>query len=140
MQNRAKTDKTAQIGAIKYAISVLKARQVIKNQKEFAVLCGITEQSLSAALAGRDRFINDKLVQRIKDFMQNDYGVDIFGPASQIFITGEAIAAPSAPADSSIHIDDNSEKLLKLLAEKDQQINRLLTLLENEQNARKINQ
>ena len=134
MQKDAKMDKNAQIGAIQYAISVLKARKVIRSQKDFAALCGITEQSLSAAIAGRGRFLNDKLVQRIANFMQNDYGIDVFGPSAQIFITGEAVAAPSAPADSSIKVNDaNVAELLKQLKEKDEQINRLITLLENEQ-------
>lgn len=133
-QKHAKMSKEEQIGTLLYAFNILKARRAVRNQKDFAALLGVSEQTISYAFAGRGRSLNDTFVNRVAEYMQNDYGIDVFGPSAQIFITGESVAAPSAPADSSIKVNDaNVAELLKQLKEKDEQINRLLTLLENEQ-------
>lgn len=134
MKNHENTPKSAKIGAILYAFNVLKARKVVKTQKEFAQLIGVSDQTISSAFNGKGRSLNDTLVRRIADYMQENYEIDIYSPASSIFITGDATSAPNAPADTSIKTDENISRLLDMLNEKDIQINRLLTLLENAQN------
>ena len=138
MKNNLSMTRDEQIASILYAVNTLKVRGYIKTQKEFASLLGITEQTLTNAIRGNGRSLNTTLVQRVAHMMQEKYGIDILGPQARIFITGDAISAPEAPADSSIKTtDENIGRLLDILADRDKQINRLLTLLENEQNGRK---
>ena len=134
MEKPTKFDKNAQIGAILYAFNALKAKNIVKTQKDFADIIGVSANTLSAAIRGQGRYLNETLMRKIEDKMREDFNIDIYSSASQFFVTGDAISAPSAPADSSIKIDnENMSRLLDMLADRDKQINRLLTLLENEQ-------
>lgn len=134
MEKSWKMEKTEQRAAIQYAFNTLKARGVIKSQKQFAHLLGVSEQTISYAFNDKGRSLNESLVRKITDFMFDNYSIDIFTPAANIFMTGDAISAPKAPADTSIKMnDENVSRLLNIIDEKNDQINRLLTLLENEQ-------
>lgn len=68
MLNPAKLDKNAQKGAILYALNVLKAKKVVKNQKEFAALLGVTEQTISAALNNKGR--SHLVIQGLAGFLK----------------------------------------------------------------------
>lgn len=136
MKKDPKIDKNAQISAILYAFYALKSQKVVKSQRAFAKLAGVHEQSLSAALRGSDQYLTPSLMDKIEE-LAKQYGVDIYSPAPGFVVQGDGSAANiGAGAKVNTENAENVKKLLSMLDEKDAQINRLLTLLENEQKAR----
>ena len=67
MEKSQKDAKNAQIGEILAVYNALRLQNVVKSQKEFAQLLGISEQTLSAAVRGRDGYLTDKLMRKVKE-------------------------------------------------------------------------
>ena len=137
MKNDEKPDKTTQMNAILYAFYALKAKKVVKSQRDFARLVGVHEQSLSAAMRGQDQYLTESLVRKIEEFA-TEHEIDIWQPAGFI-IQGDGGRAHIG-SETSVNTDNSEQvtRLLGMLDERDAQISRLLTLLENEQRARGI--
>lgn len=136
MKGDTKTDKNAQISAILYVFYALKAQKVVKSQRDFAAKAGVHEQSLSAALRGSDQYLTPKFMEKI-EALAKEYGIDINPPLS--FVIQEVGDGAHIGEGAHVNNTENSEnvkRLLSMLDERDAQINRLLTLLENEQKAR----
>ena len=129
MENDDSTRKNAQIQEILGAYYKLRAQKVVNSQKDFARLCGVSEQTLSAALRGREGYMTDKLYEKISTALQ---GVSInLADSAHLEIDGDVMGG-----EAQKNLPDQSETiagLFKELDEKNAQINRLLTLLENEQ-------
>ena len=66
MENDVKTDKNAQISAILYAFYALKAKKIVKTQRDFAAKMDVSEQTLSAAMRGRDGYLTENLVRKVE--------------------------------------------------------------------------
>lgn len=136
MKKDPKIDKNAQIGAILYAFYALKAQKVVKTQREFAAKAGIHEQSLSAALRGSDSYLTQTLLEKVQALAEQ-YGVDMYAHGFAVQGDG-SIANIGAGAQINTESGEQMKRLLSMLDERDAQINRLLSLLENEQRARGI--
>lgn len=132
MENDVKTDKNAQISAILYAFYALKAKKIVKTQRDFAAKMDVSEQTLSAAMRGRDGYLTENLVRKVEEFAaEND--IDIWSPAGFVVQGDGSNANIGAGAQVNVDITKQLDRLLNMLDERDAQINRLLTLLENEQ-------
>lgn len=140
MKNDKNLPKTAKIGAILYAFNALRMKNIVKTQKDFADLLGINEHTLSAALRGKDRYVTDSLLSKIEEYMQNNHGINIYDQQGALNLAGASSVV--VEGDQKILGGDNekwftlvSEKD-KQMTEKDRQIDRLLALLEREQESR----
>lgn len=136
MKNDILERRNAQINEILGAFYQLKAQKVVKSQREFARLVGVSEQTFSAAIRGREGYMTDSLYEKVKTSLRN-INIEIkdiselsgLSAGRDITIVDESQKNLPEPSDSL-------PRLLSMLDEKDMQINRLLTLLENEQKAR----
>lgn len=130
--------RNAQINEILGAFYKLRAQNAVKSQRDFARLVGVSEQTLSAALRGRDRYMTDSLYEKVKTALQ-DFSIEIkdISDLSGLSAGGDIIIEDKSQKNLPAQ-DENVPRLLDMLSDRDAQINRLLTLLENEQRARGI--
>lgn len=63
--------KEDQIRYIVESFNTLRMQGVIKTQGDFATLLGISERSLSAAKNGKEGYLTDSLIARIKTYMES---------------------------------------------------------------------
>jgi phage repressor protein C with HTH and peptisase S24 domain len=63
--------KEDQIKYIVESFNTLRMQGVVKTQGDFATLLGISERSLSAAKNGKDGYLTDSLIARIKTYMES---------------------------------------------------------------------
>ena len=63
--------KQDQINYIVESFNTLRMQGVVKTQGEFAALLGISDRSLSAAKNGKEGYLTDSLIARIKTFMES---------------------------------------------------------------------
>lgn len=76
MENTENRPKAEQIGEILTVYNALRVKNVVKSQKEFAQILGISEQTLSAAIRGRGNYLTPKLCARVRD-TASKHGVQI---------------------------------------------------------------
>lgn len=133
MKTTENLSKNDQIAAILYAFNALRLQKVVKTQKDFSRILGINEQTLSSALRGRDGYLTDSLMRKISAQMQAEYGINIYDQQGALNLAGASSVV--VEGDQKILGGDN-EKWFTLVSEKDRQIDRLLALLEREQESR----
>lgn len=63
-------EKEDKIRIITDSYRELRSRRVVKFQKEFAALLGISEKSLSAAKNGDERYLTDSLIDKVEDLLR----------------------------------------------------------------------
>lgn len=126
-QNAEKAQKSAIFKKILYAYNTARMLNLVKSQKDFAALLGLSKDTINGALNERDGYLTDRLLETITERML-EHGVDITnGGGTQI-----AGANFVAGGEQKILSNDN-EKWFCLVAEKDKQIDRLLGIIENMQ-------
>lgn len=127
--------KEAKIAAILYAYNTLRVKKCVNSQKEFAQVLGMTEQTLSSAMRGKENYLTDNLMRKIADYMQNNHGINIYDQQGTLNMAGGSTMV--VEGDQKILGNENdSERWFSLVDEKDKQIDRLLSLLEREQASR----
>lgn len=126
MKTNENATKNPKIGEIWGIFCAFRAQKLVKSQKDFAQLCGISDQTLSAALRNREGYLTDNLLSRVRETARQ-YGVDISGTLN---------AGGDVTIDNSQKIlpaDTDTAKWFALVGEKDKQIDRLLGIIENMQ-------
>ena len=59
-------EKTEKIALIVDAYNQLRVRGIVKTQGDFAQLLGVSQNSLSGAKHGDDRYLTDSLIERVR--------------------------------------------------------------------------
>ena len=74
------------------SFSTLRSQGVVKTQGEFASLLGIAERSLSSAKNGKEGYLTDSLMSRIKAVMEQYQGSEKADIETVIILPTEAMA------------------------------------------------
>lgn len=131
MKSNTKMTKNEQIALISSVFDALRAQKVVNSQKDFAALLGKNEQTISAAMRGRDGYLTDSLV-RLVESVASTYGISTSGDSSP------AIGAIVGGDNQKILSDNHTAELLvqEMAAQREQygkQIDRLLSIIEKMQ-------
>ena len=131
MKSNTKMTKNEQIALISSVFDALRAQKVVNSQKDFAALLGKNEQTISAAMRGRDGYLTDSLV-RLVESVATTYGISTTGNNSP------AIGAIVGGDNQKILSDQHTAELLvqEMAAQREQygkQIDRLLGIIEKMQ-------
>ena len=131
MKSSTKMTKSEQIALISSVFDALRAQKVVNSQKDFAALLGKNEQTISAAMRGRDGYLTDSLV-RLVESVAATYGISTAGDNSPVI--GTIVGGDN----QKILSDQHTAELLvqELAAQREQygkQIDRLLGIIEKMQ-------
>lgn len=74
------------------SFNTLRTQGVVKTQGEFATLLGIAERSLSSAKNGKDGYLTDSLMNRIKSLMEQYQGSEKPDIETVLILPTEAMA------------------------------------------------
>lgn len=100
-------DTQEKIDYIVGSFNTLRLQGIVKTQGDFATMLGISERSLSAAKNGKDGYLTDSLISRIKTLMERlqDGDVDTSAKKGTIpVIPTEAVAGTLGEFADSIHL------------------------------------
>lgn len=131
MKSNTKMTKNEQVALISSVFDALRAQKVVNSQKDFAALLGKNEQTISAAMRGRDGYLTDSLV-RLVESVASTYGISTSGDSSPV------IGAIVGGDNQKILSDQHTAELLvqEMAAQREQygkQIDRLLGIIEKMQ-------
>lgn len=123
-QNAENTQKSAIFEKILYAYNTARMLNLVKSQKDFAALLGLSKDTINGALNERDGYLTERLLETITERML-EHGVDITNGSGTQIAGANFVAA----GEQKILSNDN-ERWFDLCAEKDKQIDRLLGIIE----------
>lgn len=141
--NGKKQTKSEKLKVLRYAFNLARVQGLVKTQKEYADFIGISEDTLSGAMNGNERYLTDKLLFRVEKIMQEN-GINIYdgvrtmnanNTSGGIVNQGQVqknFNAPNADPDDNLYRDLLAE-MRESRIEKDKQIDRLLSIIENMQ-------
>ena len=123
-QNAENTQKSAIFEKILYAYNTARMLNLVKSQKDFAAMLGLSKDTINGALNERDGYLTERLLETITERML-EHGVDITNGSGTQIAGANFVAA----GEQKILSNDN-ERWFDLCAEKDKQIDRLLGIIE----------
>lgn len=136
MKNEENIQKSGKIAAIMYSYNVLRMKNAVKSQKDFANLLGVNEQTISSALRGRDGYLTDNLMRKISAYMQREYGIDIYNASDITIASGNNVGGDQkilGGGDVEAVVDKLTEEMRLQREQYAAQFERLLNMLEREQ-------
>lgn len=128
------------VDRIDNAIDYLKGKGVVHTQKDVAEAIGTDKSSLSRALNGDDKYLTERFITRFNRAFGNIFNIDyLLGRAEEMFcpplsgkpeaeIDREVFSRPST--DKGESRDEVIELLRKTIADKDEEIRFLRSLLQ----------
>ena len=100
---------------ITHIYNLLRVKKIVKSQRDFATFIGVNDQVLSAALRGDERYLTVAFIRKMNEAIK-PYGLNVYTPTENV----------DKPVDNNEQIN----RLIALLYEKDKQIDRLLSIIE----------
>lgn len=123
-QNAENTQKSAIFEKILYAYNTARMLNLVKSQKDFSAMLGLSKDTINGALNEREGYLTERLLETITERML-EHGVDITNGS------GTQIAGANFVAGGEQKILSNeNDRWFDLCAEKDKQIDRLLGIIE----------
>lgn len=112
-----------------YMYNAARMANVCHTQKEFANFIGIDVTTLSKAMKGYDGYLTENLQKKIERAFAEHNIQDVADNHGTVIQQQKNFSSAASPSEQ-----ERIDKLLDLLKEKDVQMNRLLTIIENMQN------
>ena len=112
-----------------YMYNAARMANVCHTQKEFANFIGIDVTTLSKAMKGYDGYLTENLQKKIERAFAEHNIQNVADNHGTVIQQQKNFSSTASPSEQ-----ERIDKLLDLLKEKDLQMNRLLTIIENMQN------
>lgn len=101
--------KEERLSILNESIYVCKAKGIVRNQNEFARMIGVVPTTISSAKGGKEDYLTDQLIFRIRDFLRRS-GVTL---PSEDKTTPTAISVPVETIDLYTSMAASIERLTK---------------------------
>lgn len=116
------------------ALNAAKNSGRVHTVKDFAALMGVDRANMSSALNGSEKHLTEKLIHRVEREMKRN-GIVVLSSDMMSSSAGNGVMQNVTGSHNSVGIPpknfDNEKDWFALVAEKDKQIDRLLTIIEN---------
>ena len=112
-----------------YMYNAARMANVCHTQKEFANFIGVDVTTLSKAMKGYDGYLTENLQKKIERAFAEHNIQNVADNHGTVIQQQKNFSSTASPSEQ-----ERIDKLLDLLKEKDLQMNRLLTIIENMQN------
>ena len=111
-----------------YMYNAARMANVCHTQKEFANFIGIDVTTLSKAMKGYDGYLTENLQKKIERAFAEHNIQNVTDNHGTVIQQQKNFSSAASPSEQ-----ERIDKFLDLLKEKDTQVNRLLTIIENMQ-------